>query len=113
MKPVMLAIACVLAVGLATPDLASARHKKNCHKLCRTEIKGCKDQCTGLRGRARRSCRKLCRGGILTACGVNSDQSTCLPSTTTSTSTTTSSTTTTLYGSPSRAFFDPVVSLLQ
>jgi hypothetical protein len=115
MKRVMLAMACVLAIGLATPDLAGARHKgKNCHKLCKTELKGCKDECTGLKGRAKRDCRKECKSGILATCEASSDSSTCLPSTTTTTSTSTSTTSTTSpYGSASRAFLDPVVSLLE
>ncbi len=118
MKRVMLAIACVLAIGLANPNLVDAKPKrKNCNKLCKTEIKGCKDECTGLRGRAKRDCRKECKSGIVAACEANSDSSTCLPPTTTSTSTSTSTssttTTTTPYGSASRAFLDPVVSLLE
>jgi hypothetical protein len=110
MKGIMLAMACVLAAGLATPHFVDAKHKgKNCHKLCKTEIKGCKDKCTGLKGRPKRLCRRLCKSGIRSACEANSDPSSCLPPTTTTTSTTT---TTTLYGSPSRAFLAPVSSLI-
>lgn len=115
MKRIMLVIACVLAVGLATPDLAHAKPKgKNCHKLCKTEVKGCKAECTGLKGRARRDCRKQCKSGIIASCEANSDPTTCLPSTTTTTATTSSTTTTTApYGSPSRAFPDRIPSLLE
>jgi hypothetical protein len=123
----MMVVACVLAVGIAGADPADAKPKgKNCKKLCKTEIKGCKDECSGLKGREKRDCRKACRADILDACEANPDTNTCLgtastttaapPTTvpTTTTSTSTSSTTTTQpYGSASRAFLDPVASLLQ
>jgi hypothetical protein len=124
---VMMVMACVLAVGIAGADVADAKPKaKNCRKLCKSEIKACRDECTGLKGREHRDCRKACRAEILTACDANPDPSTCLGSTTTSTtaappttiptattSTTSSSTTTLPYGSASRAFLESVASLLQ
>ena len=127
-KRVVMVMACVLAVGIAGADPADAKPKnKNCHKLCKTELKACKDECSGLRGREKRDCRKACRAEIFDACEANSDPDTCLgattsttaappttapvPTTTTSTSSTT--TTTQPYGSASRAFLDPVASLLQ
>ena len=125
-KRVMMVVACVLAVGIAGADVADAKPKgKNCRKLCKSEIKGCRDECIGLSGRDRRDCRKACKADILAACDANPDPETCLGTTTTSTtaappttvpgtSTTTSSTTTTVpYGSASRAFMDSVASLLQ
>jgi hypothetical protein len=106
-------VACVLAVGLASADVVDAKPKeKNCKKLCRTEIKGCRDQCSDLTGRDRRDCRKECKSAILAACAANPDPNSCLSATTTTT--TSSSTTTTVpYGSASRAFLDPISSLLQ
>ena len=128
-KRVVTVVACVLAFSIAGADPANAKPKgKNCHKLCKSEIKGCKDECSGLKGREKRDCRKACRADILDACAANSDPETCLgttPTTTTAaptttspvptTTTSTSSTTTTTqpYGSASRAFLDPVASLLQ
>jgi hypothetical protein len=123
----MMVVACVLAVGIAGADIADAKPKgKNCKKLCKSEIKGCRDECIGFSGRERRDCRKECKADILAACAANPDPNTCLGTTTTTTSstaapttsspvpTTTSSSTTTLpYGSASRAFLDPITSLLQ
>jgi hypothetical protein len=120
----MMVVACVLAVRIAGADVADAKPKdKNCNKLCKSEIKDCRNECSGLRGRERRDCRKTCKADILAACDANPDPETCLGTTTTSTTaappttvpgTTTSSTTTTLpYGSASRAFLDSVASLLQ
>jgi hypothetical protein len=128
MKRVMMVMACALAVGIAGTDVADAKPKgKNCKKLCKSEIKGCRDQCIGFKGRERRDCRKSCKADILAQCEANPDENTCVGATTTTTthaSTTTvpvttttssSSTTTTTqpYGSASRAFLDPVASLLQ
>jgi hypothetical protein len=114
-------MACVLAVGLASADVVDAKPRgKNCKKLCKSEIKGCRDECSGLEGRDRHNCRKACKSEILAACAANPDPDSCLSVTTTTaapptTSTSSSSTTTTTvpYGSASRAFLDPVTSLLQ
>jgi hypothetical protein len=122
LRRVMMAMACVLAVGLASADVVDAKPKgKNCKKLCKSEIKDCRNECTGLSGRDRRDCRKACKADILAACENNPDPNTCLGTTTTSTTAAppttvpgTSTTTTTLpYGSASRAFVDSVASLLQ
>src|SRR5690242_19391655 len=118
----MMVMACVLAVGIAGADPADAKPKrKNCHKLCKTELKACKDECSGLSGREKSLCRRACRTSILHECESNSDPNTCLGATTTTTeapttttivvpttTTSTSSTTTTTqpYGSASRAFLD-------
>jgi hypothetical protein len=125
MRRVVMAMACVLAVGLASADVVDAKPKgKNCKKLCKSEIKGCRDECTDLTGRDRRDCRKACKSDILAACAANPDPDSCLSATTTTTtaappttmttSTSPSTTSTTVpYGSASRAFLDPVASLLQ
>ncbi len=127
MRRVVMTMACVLAVGLASADVVDAKPKgKNCKKLCKSEIKGCRDECSGLTGRDRRDCRKECKSEILAACQANPDPESCLSTTTTTaappttmvpptTVTTTSSTTTTTapYGSASREFLDPISSLLQ
>ena len=123
-KRVMMVVACVLAVGIAGADVADAKPKgKNCKKLCKSEIKDCRDECSGLSGRERHDCRKECKADILAACAANPDPNTCLGTTTTTTSSTaapttstpgsTSTTTTLPYGSASRAFLDPSASLLQ
>ena len=121
MRRVVMAMACVLAVGLASADVVDAKPKgKNCKKLCKSEIKGCRDECTGLKGRDRHDCRKECKSDILAACAANPDPDSCLSATTTTAappttvvSPTTSTSTTTLPGSASRAFLDPIASLLQ
>ena len=112
-KRVMMVVACVLAVGIAGADVADAKSKgKNCKKLCKSEIRDCRDECSGLSGRERRDCRKECKADILAACEANPDPNTCLGTTTTTT--TAAQTTTTLpYGSASRAFLDSIASLLQ
>ena len=127
MRRVVMAMTCVFAVGLASADVVDAKPKgKNCKKLCKSEIKGCRDECSGLTGRDRRDCRKACKSEILAACAANPDPNSCLSATTTttaappttvpattSTSTSSTTTTTTPYGSASRAFLDSITSLLQ
>lgn len=82
-----------LGLGLA---VSSVTAKKNCRKLCKTEIEACKQaakaafDCKGLHGQERHACRQGLHaairdctgktGHLLTTCENSPSTSTCSPS---------------------------------
>jgi hypothetical protein len=106
---VFMILLCALTL---TIGLADAAKKKKCNKLCKSDIKACRTDCSDLKGKAKRKCKKACKKDSLAACFANPDPKDCVPPTTTTTTTFTTTTTLPPYGSASRAFLDRVPSLL-
>ena len=113
-------VAIMIALAFTTAD-ASPPSKAACTVACQADIAAC--AVGGRAARCRRQIVRRCRRRGFSACAAvtttTSTTTTTTHSTTTSTThattttTTSSTTTTTHYGSPSRAFLEPMASLLE